>query len=159
MVKEISSSTISGNSLIGQTVAGAAIMDEVYDGVLFVTLASDILASADGAPAGGECAFGSFKDAGYNIDDDGSCGLSGSGSISDSSTINGSLGALTKNGGPTTTILANPASPAARVIPPDATADGKVLCSGKDQRGKGFPRPTPGASTCSIGAVEAGLNP
>ena len=39
-------------------------------------------------------------------------------------------------------------------IPPDTTVDGKVLCSGNDQGGKGFPRPTPGASTYSIGAVE-----
>ena len=44
--------------------------------------------------------------------------------------------------------------PAAPVIPPDTTVDGKVLCSGNDQGGKGFPRPTPGASTYSIGAVE-----
>jgi hypothetical protein len=134
-------------------------MDEVYDGVLSVTLAGDIMASADGAPAGGECAFGGFTDAGYNIDDDGSCGLSGPGSISDSSTIDGSLGSLAKNGGPTKTILPSPASPAARVIPPGTTVDAITLCSGNDQRGKGFPRPTPGASTCSIGAVEAESNP
>jgi hypothetical protein len=151
----ISSSTISDNVLVGPTVDGAAIMDEVYDGVLFVELAGDLLASAGGPPAGGECAFGGFIDEGYNIDDDGSCGLNGSGSISDSSTIDGSLASLTKNGGPTETILPSRVSPAARVIPPNTTVDGISLCSGADQRGKRFPRPAPGASTCSIGAVEA----
>ena len=40
-------------------------------------LAGDILATPGGAPAGGECAGGRFTDAGYNVDDDGTCGLSG----------------------------------------------------------------------------------
>jgi hypothetical protein len=42
-----------------------------------VMVAGDIVATPGGAPAEGECAGGAVTDDGYNVDDDGTCGLSG----------------------------------------------------------------------------------
>ena len=115
-------------------------------------LAGDILATPGGAPSGSECAGGGFTDAGYNVDDDGSCGLSDP-SVSDSATIDEFLGSLADNGGPTDTIALLPGSPAApdpaqAVIPASFTAAGLTTssCSQFDQRGIG--RGTP----CDMGA-------
>jgi hypothetical protein len=115
-------------------------------------LAGDILATPGGAPAGGECAGGGFTDAGYNVDDDGTCGLSDP-SISDSATIDSFLGSLADNGGPTDTIALLPGSPAApdpaqAVIPASFTASGLTTssCSQFDQRGVGWGTP------CDMGA-------
>ena len=121
-------------------------------GAQSAVLAGDILATPDGAPAGSECAGGGFTDAGYNVDDDGTCGLSDP-SVSDSATIDGFLGSLADNGGPTDTIALLPGSPAApdpaqAVIPASFTASGLTAssCSQFDQRGIG--RGTP----CDMGA-------
>jgi hypothetical protein len=84
-----------------------------------------------------------LTDLGYNIDDDGSCAFSGT-SISDSSTIDASLGSLANNGGPTQTIAllgTSPTDPAIDVVP---AAD----CPATDQRGA--PRTAP----CDIGAYD-----
>ncbi|MGP0108610.1 MAG: choice-of-anchor Q domain-containing protein [Acidimicrobiales bacterium] len=115
-------------------------------------LAGDILATPGGAPAGTECAGSGFTDAGYNVDDDGTCGLSDP-SVSDSATIDSFLGSLADNGGPTDTIALLPGSlaapdPAQAVIPAGFTAPGLTSssCSDFDQRGIG--RGTP----CDMGA-------
>jgi hypothetical protein len=117
-----------------------------------LTLAGDIVATAGGAPAGSECAGGWITDAGYNVDDDGTCSLSGT-SISDSSTIDGYLGSLADNGGPTDTIVLLPGTmavpnPAQAAIPADFTASGQTTfsCSQPDQRGLGRGVP------CDMGA-------
>ena len=96
--------------------------------------------------------WGNSADAGYNVDDDGTCGLSDP-SDSDSATIDGFLGSLADNGGPTDTIALLPGSPAApdpaqAVIPASFTASGLTTssCSQFDQRGIG--RGTP----CDMGA-------
>jgi hypothetical protein len=115
-------------------------------------LAGDVVATPGGAPAGSECAGGGFTDAGYNVDDDGTCGLSDP-SVSDSATIDSFLGPLADNGGPTDTIALLPGSlaapdPAQAVIPASFTASGLTTssCSQFDQRGIG--RGTP----CDMGA-------
>ncbi len=115
-------------------------------------LAGDILATPGGAPAGGECAGGQFTDAGYNVDDDRTCGLSDP-SISGSATIDGFLGPLADNGGQTETIALLPGTvalpdPAQAVIPADFIASGSRMssCGQFDQRGIG--RGTP----CDMGA-------
>jgi len=117
-----------------------------------VTLAGDIVATPGGAPAEGECAGGTVTDGGYNVDDDGTCGLSVT-SVSDSATIDGYLGPLADNGGPTETIALLPGSliapnPAQAVIPPGFTASGALTpsCSQLDQRGSGRGEP------CDMGA-------
>ncbi len=150
---QIVASTISGNSVTAPSVIGGALYNTFGTSTTF---AGDIMASASGPPAAGECGGGGqLTDAGYNIDDDGTCGLFRNGSTGDSLTIDGSLSPLGGNGGPTQTILPVASSPAAWVIPPNTTVSGISLCSGDDQRGAGFPRPTTGASSCSLGAVEA----
>ncbi len=94
--------------------------------------------------------MGHFTDAG--VDDDGTCGLSDP-SVSDSATIDGFLGSLADNGGPTDTIALLPGSlaapdPAQAVIPASFTASGLTTssCSQFDQRG--IARGTP----CDMGA-------
>ena len=113
----ITDSTISGN-----VAASGGLGNEIYFNGSSNTLAGDILATAGGAPAGGECWGLTPTDDGYNADDDGSCGFTGTGSVSDSSTIDNFLGPLQDNGGQTDTIALLPGStsspnPAQGVIP------------------------------------------
>jgi hypothetical protein len=87
----------------------------------------------------GDC-YGEITDDGYNVDDDGSCGLSLP-SISDYATLSRTLGPLADNGGPTQTIALLPASPAIDYVP---AAD----CPPTDQRGVARTAP------CDIGAYD-----
>jgi hypothetical protein len=89
--------------------------------------------------------FGTMTDLGYNIDDDGTCGFT-SPSISDSPTLDSTLGPLASNGGPTETMALLPGSPAIDQVP---SAD----CPATDQRGA--PRTAP----CDIGAYDTDGNP
>ncbi len=142
----ISDSTISGNTVTAGSGGGSGRGAGIEGSA---TLAGDILATSSGAPAGGECA-GTITDEGYNVDDDGTCGLSGTGSVSDSSEIDGFLGSLANNGGPTDTVAltAGPKNPAEAAIPATFTAPGQTVpaCSQPDQRGTA--RGTP----CDMGA-------
>lgn len=88
---------------------------------------------------------GTITDRGYNIDDDGTCGFSAP-SVSQSTSLDGTLGPLADNGGPTETIALLPGSPASRAVTSTA------LCSTPDQRG--IVRPTP----CDIGAYQFSTN-
>jgi hypothetical protein len=131
----VTDSTFSANSApAGQ---GAGILD-IAGGA--TTLAGTILATPSGPPAGAECAGGSFTDGGYNVDDDGTCGLSATNhSVSDSATIGSFLGPLADNGGPTQTIAlsSGTTNPAEAAIPATFTAPGQTTpaCSQADQRG------------------------
>lgn len=160
----ITSSTVSGPS-IGlsagtATVVGSTFADNPLGAfqVGSLTLAATIVTrSPGGAP---NCLQPATVDAGYNVGDDASCGLTGSGSIQSSAAIAAYLGALADNGGPTPTIplLAVPTTagagpdPAARAIPPTYTAPGEAAphCTLTDQRGVAR---TP---NCDIGAFELG---
>ena len=140
----INDSTISGNSATGY---GAAI--ENVTGSLY--LAGDILANAGGPPAVDECHQSLPMDMGYNVDDDGTCGLSAANhSVSHSTTIGDYLGPLQNNGGPTDTIaLSSGASnPAQAVIPLTFTPplDEFPACRTMDQRGVSR------GSPCDMGA-------
>ncbi len=124
-----------------------------------LTLAADIMAAQG---AGGDCSIdpGTVTDAGYNADDDGTCGLSvANGSILDSPVIDDYLGPLGPNGGPTETVplLATPSpttsspDPALGVIPstfalPIAVNGVSLACSVPDQRGVTPDQP------CDVGA-------
>jgi hypothetical protein len=145
----IDDSTISGNTVTpgsgggpGSNGRGAGI-----DGS--ATLAGDILATSGGAPSGGECDR-SVTDDGYNVDDDGTCGLTGTGSVSDSPHIDGYLGTLANHGGPTATVAlsAGADNPAQAAIPDTFTAPGQSTpsCGQPDQRGVGRGAP------CDMGA-------
>ena len=149
----VEDSTISGNT--AHTVGGG-----IYnDGTL--TLAADIIAKQS---AGGDCYknAGTITDGGYNIDDDGSCGFNGTGSVSDSTVIDDYLGPLGPNGGPTQTVplLSTPSpataspDPAFGSVPstfdlPASVNGGSLACSVPDQRG------TVRGTPCDIGAFNA----
>jgi uncharacterized repeat protein (TIGR01451 family) len=114
-------------------------------------LGATIVANSD--TSGGDC-LGDIIDEGYNIDSDGTCGLSAtSHSISDSTTLDASLGSLQNNGGSTDTIRPTSTSPAADVIPDPTTVNGVSVCPRTDQTGASGP--PSGQTNCTIGAVEA----
>jgi hypothetical protein len=131
---EIIGSTISGNSATGDY---AAFASEFAGGI---SVAGDILADAGGPPAVAECQADATTDLGYNVDDDGTCGLSSTHhSVSDSPTIGEYLSPLHNNGGPTDTIALSSGqeNPAQAAIPLTFTAppQSEVLCRYPDQRG------------------------
>jgi hypothetical protein len=128
----ITGSTLSGNNG-GTGGSGGGITN--FSGT--VSVAASIV--ADGTSSV-DCS-GSITDAGYNLDDDGSCGFTASTDFSD--TRAGLYpGGLQNNGGPTQTIALEQGSPALGAV------NNLSLCSTPDQRG--VARPTP----CDIGAVE-----
>jgi len=136
-------STISGNSA---TSYGAAI-----ESVNGVSLAADILADAGGPPAVSECQGVAPIDLDYNVDDDGTCGLSATNhSVSHSATIGSFLGPLQNNGGPTETIALSSGAhnPAQAVIPLAFTAFGEPVASCRQPDQRGVPRGAP----CDMGA-------
>jgi hypothetical protein len=125
---DMANSTLSTNS----AATGGAIFN---DGTL--TVAATIVADST---SGGECS-GTLTDAGYNLDDDGTCGFSASTDYSDTP-ADLDPGGLQDNGGPTLSVALESGSAAI-----GAVSDGS-LCSSPDQRGAS--RNTP----CDIGAVE-----
>lgn len=113
-----------------------------------VALAGTVV--ADTSPS--DCS-GVITDAGYNLDDDGSCGFSTGGhSYSDAMPY---LGPLQNNGGPTDTEEPALGSPLLNDIPVGTRADGATLCPSTDQRGVAGPE----ANQCDIGAVELSPTP
>jgi uncharacterized repeat protein (TIGR01451 family)/CSLREA domain-containing protein len=128
-------STISGNS--------APIGGGVCCG--FAELENTIVAGQTG---GGNCGLSSVFDFGYNIDDDGTCGLStGNHSLPNTDPLLDPAG-LKDNGGPTQTIALQPGSPAIDAIPVGVNGCGTTIAS--DQRGVSRPH----GSGCDIGAFE-----
>jgi predicted outer membrane repeat protein len=156
----VESSTFTGNSAGS---GGAAIATATVG----MQLATDIFAKQ---ASGANCAFldgtqvNDLIDAGYNVDDDGTCGLSSANhSVPDSSAIDDYLGTLANNGGPTETVALlrkpSPATPAAdpalAVVPgsfqlPQAIDGKTAACSVPDQRGVSSPT----GAHCDIGAYQ-----
>jgi predicted outer membrane repeat protein len=133
---EIYDSTFSGNSASGANSGGALYEDE--GGV--ASLSGTIVANS---ASGGDC-HGNIHNSGYNLDDDGTCGLSGD--STSHSGVNPDLGPLQNNGGPTETQAPASDSLALNQIPTGT----EWLCPGIDQRGVARPQ----GSECDIGAVE-----
>ena len=142
----ITSSTISNGSAGGH---GGNIDSGDNGGTANLTMAATIV--ANGA-SGGDCA-GTVTDEGYNIDNDGSCGLTGPGSISHSSTLDTTLGALRQNAGPTETILPYSDSPVVGAIPNNTTLGVSEVCPTTDQQGVAT---GPGAR-CAMGATQTSV--
>ena len=117
-------------------------------GATFNATASILAAGATGKA----CAFNggtTLTSGGYNLDSDGSCGLAGTGDISDGEPA---LSALAANApGDTATHALGADSDAQRRIPNGAAGCGAITT---DQRGA--PRPNP-APLCDIGAYESDL--
>jgi hypothetical protein len=144
----ITGSTFSGNS--GTNTDGGGITN----GGGTVDLGDSIVANSDSS--GGDCA-GTITDEGYNVDSDGTCGLSATGSISDSSTLDASLGTLQNNGGPTQTIAPSATSPAVGVIPNPTTVNSVPVCGNGATDQTGASAPLPDQADCTIGAVQVGV--
>jgi hypothetical protein len=102
----------------------------------------DVTASIMAGSGSSQDCAGTLTDLGYDIDDDGTCGLA-TPSISDSPTLDAALGPLADNGGGTETMALLAGSPAVGLVTPAS------LCFSPDQRGVG--RLTP----CDSGAYEA----
>ena len=135
----ITNSTLSENA--APSGANSALLGggAVFSSSGTVSVAASILADST---TGGDCS-GTITDLGYNLDDDGTCGLSpADNDLSDTDPILDPAG-LQNNGGPTQTIALEPGSPAAGAVASES------LCSVSDQRG--VTRPTP----CDIGAYQS----
>jgi len=157
----VTNSTFSGNSAGGAGGGGIGNF-----GTLTVT--NTIVANST---SGGNCS-GTITDGGHNIDDGATCGFSGTGCTSTSSTSFCNTdpqldpAGLANNGGPTQTIAlctgtgapsagCTGASPAINAGDESvcSTTTGTAPVNNLDQRG--FARPGEGATNCSIGAFEA----
>jgi len=140
----IFSSTFSGNG----AVSGGHLFTGNSNGTA-TTLTHTLLAAATG---GGSCA-GPATSTGHNLSDDASCGLA---AVGDQPNSDAMLGPLADNGGPTATLLPDPASPVV-----DAGAvyclDGDGNALRLEQRGTGRRADGNGDRVyeCDIGAVEA----
>ena len=135
-------STFSGNSVIGDSENSV-----VFAQSGTVTFQNSLIAG-NTLNGGSECgvSHGVITDLGYNLDDDGSCGLS-SANYSLSNNQNSNPGALSSNGGPTQTVPLTYSSTAIDAIPITASACGVS----PDQRGVLRPQ----GFACDIGAFEA----
>ena len=133
----IISTTIAGNSA---TTGGG-----LYNDGSTLDLGATIIA---GQPSGGDCYSSvALTDLGDNLDDDGSCGLTGGGDLSDTPAGLDPSG-LADNGGPTQTIALQVGSAAV-----GAATSGLCTFTPADQRG--VPNPT----TCNIGSYDAANSP
>lgn len=137
--------TVDHVTLVGNTAnAGSSSSDSIGAGGDSLSIVGSIVAAGVG---GRECLGGPIIDKGYNIDDDGTCGFTGPGSVSDSTSLDGFLGSLAYNGGDTETIALFRGSPAISLV--KAAAD----CVGRDQRGVAWPTP------CDAGSVQLPVAP
>ncbi len=143
-------STISGNTGGGIIAGGslalsnATITENVGSGVTASSVVLRNTIVAGNIPA--DCVVASSMGDAYNIDGDGSCGLSGS----DQPSVFPLLGPLADNGGPTFTHALLAGSPAIDKGNPAAPGSGGTACSSPDQRGGARPD-GPG---CDVGAFE-----
>ena len=126
-----------GGGGVGSSGLGAGLLDEAG--------AMDLTATIVAENTGGTDCAGSVSDLGFNIADDASCDFAATSSTNDSLTLDGSLGSLKANGGPTQTIALS-GGPAVDVV---AAAE----CPATDQRGA--PRTAP----CDIGAYDSDTPP
>lgn len=97
------------------------------------------------------CSGSGLQSLGYNISEDGTCGLAASGDLE---STDAQLGPLSMNGGPTPTRLPVSGSPAIDRVPVSACLDEDEDPLDHDQRG--LPRPVPNGGACDSGAVEFG---
>lgn len=129
----ITASTITNNGSGIENSSEHAGTTQCGDGITCVTVTSSLLSDNHGKDCVGE-----LIDGGYNLADDTSCG-----STNYSPTLDGYLGTLGPNGGPTDTIPLLAGSPAIGLV------HSAALCSTPDQRGVHRPAPN-----CDSGAYQ-----
>jgi hypothetical protein len=155
----VTNSTISDNGDVG---VNSNYMDLVSDTItgngtdgVQAHVAGGIEAGADIIAGNSpDCTEEVAHDDGYNIDSDGTCGLSAGSSTSSSTTIASSLSTLARNGGPTQTIGLVTHSPAIGLVTGlghPASGSAYSICGTDDQRG--YPRHAP---PCDAGAYQSG---
>ncbi len=149
-IVKLTASTVVGNTAFSTGGGVAGLGGRVTMGATIV--AANV--NEGNVPSQGNCGVGSFTSVGYNLTNDSTGALCEFTQTTDIVKANPDLGPLRNNGGPTLTMLPGPTSPAAHVIPMGTTLNGVLICPGTDQRG--FVRPQPGETACTIGAVEAG---
>jgi CSLREA domain-containing protein len=144
-------STISGNTGGGIVADGlvelsnVTVTDNHGGGVTAGSMVLRNTIVAGNTPA--DCVVGSTSGNAYNIDGDGSCGLSGT----DRSRVGDPrLGPVADNGGPTFTHALLTGSPAIDAGSPAPPGSGRTACEGTDQRGVARPF----GSGCDVGAFE-----
>jgi hypothetical protein len=148
----ISSSTIFENQADGPTGfegRGDAI-SAYYPPPGSITFKNSILASPTRG-LGSTCIYLTPTSGGYNIADDASCGLTGSGDLNSTDPL---LGSLSYNGSPTPTHVPLPGSPAIDAVPIASCTDANGAPTTTDQRGIGRPQ----GAVCDIGSVEVILD-
>jgi hypothetical protein len=126
----LGSESLIGSSTIASNVGGGIAADQPS---VALSLASDIVAANTK-----DCLTGDLTDRGYNLDGDGSCGLTAPGSKPSAPGLAAALGALRDNGGPTATMaLALTSDPAAGAVPTGFALPGvgAPVCGVPDQRG------------------------
>jgi hypothetical protein len=143
----VTSSTLAGNT--APTTAGYG-GGGIYNNFEQTTLENTIIVGS--GASGKDCLVGdgTITDHGYNLDDDGTCGLS-SANHSLSNDHNANLGPLASNGGLTQTFALESGSDAIAKIPPGV--NGCATTVPNDQRGVSRPQNADGY--CSMGAYEA----
>ena len=94
-----------------------------------------------------------FQSVGYNLTNDPTSATCGFSASTDLVNKNPDLGPLANNGGPTQTLLPSLHQSGRQAVPLGAKPNGIYVCAGTDQRG--VTRPLPGATACTVGAVEA----
>jgi parallel beta helix pectate lyase-like protein len=138
------------NSTISATAKGLS--DQFQGGLVYASTGASssngltAVGTLDAGNAVPDCA-GTIADHGYNLDGDGSCHLSATGSRKHA---NADLGKLASNGGPTETVLPGFGSAARNAIPGGSAG---CVTGAADQRGR--PRRSPAGGRCDIGSVEA----
>ena len=142
---DLPSPSLKASPMVSATGPGGGI--SMDDGAL--TLKNTLLANES---TGGNCDLQGITATsdGYNLDDDGTCGLTATG---DQSVVSGAanvLGPLANNGGPTQTIALLYRSTAIDAIPASACTDANGYPVIADQRGVYRPQ----GSNCDIGAYE-----
>jgi hypothetical protein len=128
-------------------VTASTLSDATGGGIVNGGVASLAATIVVDSSSGSDCS-GGVTDAGFNLDDDGSCGFSTA--DHSQSDVDPELGFVEDNGGPTLTQAPMPGSPALDQIPLGTTANGMSLCPGTDQRGV----PRPQEARCDLGALE-----
>jgi hypothetical protein len=138
---DVTASTLAHNATHRQGGGGGGNIENEFG---TVSVAGTVV--SNGKPT--EDCSGTVTDAGYNLDDDGSCGFAAAGHSQ--SDVKPYMGPMQDNGGPTETRAPALGSPVLNQIPTGATGNGVTLCPGTDQRGVSRPQ----GSACDIGAVE-----
>jgi uncharacterized repeat protein (TIGR01451 family) len=157
----LTNGTISGNTASG---SGGGILDNsgtvtLTNGTISGNTASGsgggidnggtvaIYSSIVSGNTGGNCGGSPVRSGGYNLDSDGTCGLT---AATDKNNVDPQLGPLQGNGGPTETMAPASTSPVVDAIPKGTNGCGTTIKT--DQRGV----PRPQGAGCDTGAFETG---